>query len=159
MAKPKVKPESNISSFHNTGQSLQERLHTLLTRLSDTGEILKKWPEAKTGQEDIHRKSTTKLIASLQKIIHGIQLVEEKANTLGQDAATLLKQMYTWERQRMSAREIKNTLHQFHGGGVTKVEIQHQNDTIQEITTKEEIEQTCIDENKKNSIKQTTHPV
>lgn len=80
MAKPKVKPESNISSFHNTGQSLQERLHTLLTRLSDTGEILKKWPEAKTGQEDIHRKSTTKLIASLQKIIHGIQLVEEKAN-------------------------------------------------------------------------------
>ena len=67
--------------------------------------------------------------------------------------------MYTWERQRMSAREIKNTLHQFHGGGVTKVEIQHPNATIQEITTKEEIEQTCIDENKKNSIKQTTHPV
>ena len=78
MVKPKS--ESNLSSFQNTAQSLQERLHTLLTRLSDTGEILKKWPEAKTGQEDIHRKSTTKLIASLQKIIHGIQLVEEKAN-------------------------------------------------------------------------------
>ena len=80
MANPTGNAESTTSSFKDTDQSLQERLHTLLTRLSDTGELLKKWPEAKTGQEDIHKQSTAKLIASLQKIIHGIQLVEEKAN-------------------------------------------------------------------------------
>jgi len=62
-------------------QSLQERLHTLLTRLSDTSEILQKWPETKKGDDaSIHVRTTGKLIASIQRIIDGIKSLEEKVN-------------------------------------------------------------------------------
>jgi hypothetical protein len=58
--------------------SLQERLHTLLTRLSDTSEILQKWP----GGDDasIHIRTTEKLIESIKRIIDGIKSLEEKVN-------------------------------------------------------------------------------
>lgn len=66
---------------NNQGPSLQERLHTLLTRLSDTSEILKKWPETKTGDDgSIHVRTTEKLISSIQRIVEGIKSVEEKVN-------------------------------------------------------------------------------
>lgn len=69
--------------FIDNKQSLQERLHTLLTRLSDSGEILKKWPETKTGDDSsIHTRTTTKLISSIERIIDGIKLVEEKVNVV-----------------------------------------------------------------------------
>uniref|UniRef100_A0A7S3QJR3 Mediator of RNA polymerase II transcription subunit 10 n=1 Tax=Chaetoceros debilis TaxID=122233 RepID=A0A7S3QJR3_9STRA len=69
-------------TFKDTGQSLQERLHTLLTRLSDAGKILSTWPETQTGDDSIsiHTKTTTKLIQAIQRTVDGIKLVEEKVN-------------------------------------------------------------------------------
>lgn len=68
------------TSFQDSKQSLQERLHTLLTRLSDTSEILKKWPDTKGSDTTIHIKTTDKLINSIERIVDGIKLVEEKVN-------------------------------------------------------------------------------
>lgn len=56
---------------------LQDRLHHLLTRLSDAVEHIKNWPEAKAGDESkVHLDSTTKLITYLRNIISSIQRVE-----------------------------------------------------------------------------------
>jgi len=86
MVYPESAPSSSkqkSAAFHDNKQSLQERLHTLLTRLSDTGEILKKWPETKTGEDSsIHTRTTGKLISSIQRTIDGIKLVEEKVNSV-----------------------------------------------------------------------------
>jgi len=78
----------NISStkpkkpYKDTTQSLQERLHTLITRLSDSIQILQNWPESKTGDDStaIHVETTAKLIASIHKTIDGIRTVEERTN-------------------------------------------------------------------------------
>lgn len=66
--------------------SLQEHLHTLLTRLSDTSEILQKWP----GGDDpsIHIRTTDKLIESIKRIIDGIKSLEEKVNHVSTDSST-----------------------------------------------------------------------
>ena len=76
-------------------------------------------------------------------------LATSRAEKHGHDAANILRQMFTWEKQRHSARAIKNTLEQFHSGGVTKVAVKQPDDTTHEYTTKEAIEQACIDENQK----------
>jgi hypothetical protein len=61
--------------------SLQDRLHTLLTRLSNTSKLLTKaeWPSADDPQ--IHSEKTLLLVASIGKIVEAIQLVEEKVNS------------------------------------------------------------------------------
>jgi hypothetical protein len=95
MAKPEKSTSSTeidngtTNAYVDTQQSLQERLHTLLTRLSDTGEILKKWPETKTGDDSsIHIRTTDKLINSIQRIIDGIKQVEEKVNSVPAEGAS-----------------------------------------------------------------------
>ena len=56
---------------------LQDRLHHLLSRLSDAVEHIKNWPEAKAGDESkVHLDSTTKLITYLRNIISSVQRVE-----------------------------------------------------------------------------------
>jgi hypothetical protein len=76
---PPTTTTTEKSSFTKTNRSLQELLHTLLTRLSDANEIIKTWPE--DGDDNsIHVETTTKLIASMHKIVHAIQLVEERVN-------------------------------------------------------------------------------
>jgi hypothetical protein len=67
--------QSITAQHHQT--SLQERLHTLLTRLTKTTEILRTWPS-----EDQHTQTTTQLIQSLHKVIDAIKQVEEKVNGL-----------------------------------------------------------------------------
>ena len=83
------KPETNnIKPFKKSNQSLQQLLHTLLTRLCDSSAIIKSWPE---GGDDnsVHAETTTKLIASIHKIVDAIRLVEEKVNpNLGDDTPT-----------------------------------------------------------------------
>lgn len=76
-------------------------------------------------------------------------LANARAEKQGNNAATTLRQMYTWEKQRHSARAIKNTLAQFHGGGVTKIAVTLPDGSIEEHTTKEDIEKACIEENLK----------
>ena len=75
-----------------------------------------------------------------------------------QESATILRQMYTWEKQRHASRSVKNALLQFSGGGVTKVEVDNDDGTTTEITTKNGIEEGCIKENNKNFFKQKTSP-
>lgn len=61
--------------------SLQDRLHTLLTRLSNTSKLLTKteWPSADDPQ--VHSEKTLLLVSSIEKIVEAIQLVEEKVNS------------------------------------------------------------------------------
>ena len=61
---------------------LQDRLHHLLSRMSDAVEHIKNWPEAKAGDESkVHMDSTTKLITYLRNIISSIQRVENVVQT------------------------------------------------------------------------------
>lgn len=53
---------------------LQERLHKLLSRLAETIDKIKKWPEATNAS--IHVESTTQLITSIRNVIKCIQRVE-----------------------------------------------------------------------------------
>lgn len=101
MVKPDAAPSSSdtaTSTFRDTNQSLQERLHTLLTRLSDTSKILETWPETKTDEMDEsssiqqHAKTTTQLMQSINRVVDGVKLVEEIVNgeseIKGEDGST-----------------------------------------------------------------------
>lgn len=61
--------------------SLQDRLHTLLTRLSNTSKHLTKteWPSADDAR--VHSEKTLLLITSIEKIIEAIKMVEVKVNS------------------------------------------------------------------------------
>ena len=59
----------------------------------------------------------------------------------------ILKQMNLQEKQRVSARRIKAVLGKLNGGSITKVDVEQDNGTIEEITTKEGIESACMEEN------------
>lgn len=61
--------------------ALQERLHELLSRLSDTTNWVRQWPD---GQDDpsIHVESTSKLITLIRSVLTAIQAVE---NTVVRD--------------------------------------------------------------------------
>jgi hypothetical protein len=65
----------------------------------------------------------------------------------GQEVATVIKQLALRERQRESARRIKFSLGKIKGGGVTKVEVELDNGSLREVTTKLGIEQECMTEN------------
>lgn len=98
------KPETKGKAFQKSNQSLQELLHTLLTRLSHSSEIIKSWPE---GGDDpsIHTQTTTKLIASIQKIVAAIKLVEERVNpNLGVDQGEK-----TSEQENALANQLRQT--------------------------------------------------
>jgi len=55
---------------------LQERLHILLTRLSNTTELIKKWPESDGDDASVHVETTTKLIICIEDVIKALQKVE-----------------------------------------------------------------------------------
>mmetsp|Transcript_16846 Transcript_16846/g.25295 ORF Transcript_16846/g.25295 Transcript_16846/m.25295 type:complete len:235 (+) Transcript_16846:82-786(+) len=108
MAKPdkassssqKRKESTDSNTYQDKHQSLQERLHTLLSRLSDCGECLKTWPETKTGDDaSIHIRQTDKLIASVQRIIQGIKQVEEKVNSVPAEGTPSDEDIYLKLRQ------------------------------------------------------------
>lgn len=85
---------SNTSSTHpqftqykSNNQSLQDLLHTLITRLSESSEIIKSWPEQDGPYDNsIHTETTSKLITSIHKVVDAIRLVEERVNpNIGED--------------------------------------------------------------------------
>lgn len=71
-------PSSNMTDGSRT---LQDRLHDLISRLSSTIEMVKKWPEAGGDDASIHVEETTKLIASIRQVIASLQKVEEVIKT------------------------------------------------------------------------------
>jgi hypothetical protein len=56
-------------------KNLQDKLHDLLTRLSQTMELVKSWPEDK-GSPSVHVENATKLIAAIRHIVTALQKVE-----------------------------------------------------------------------------------
>jgi hypothetical protein len=86
--------------------------------------------------------------------------LEKKARELGKEKKvkqqTIMKQLIIREKQREASRRIKATLNKVRKGGITTVNIlTPQGDTI-ELTTKQDIEQACMDENKAKFL-QTQH--
>lgn len=79
--------------------------------------------------------------------------LEGKASAIAteqnQDTLIILRQLIRREKQREAARRIKYTLGQIRGGGITRVEVESQDGTIREVTTKVGIERECMIENKK----------
>ena len=78
--------------------------------------------------------------------------LEEKAQAIADegtsDSANIYQQLLMREKQQEAARRIKFTLNKIDGKGITKVEIQWGPDEpIEELTTKEDIEQACMAEN------------
>jgi hypothetical protein len=67
---------SSISRPGGDARALQERLHELISRVSDSMEIIKSWPESSGDDASIHVKTTTKLINSIRDIIQAINRVE-----------------------------------------------------------------------------------
>lgn len=56
-------------------KALQERLHELLSRLADTTDLVKGWPES-GDDASTHVETTSSLIASIYDIVKAIQKVE-----------------------------------------------------------------------------------
>ena len=74
-------------------------------------------------------------------------LADAMAEEKNTEMEKILKQLATHERQRTSARRIKAILGKLHGGSITKVDIEKEDGSIEEITTKEGIEEACMQEN------------
>ena len=72
-----AQPDATAAA-RDSARSLQEGLHNLLTRLSETTNILKNWKEADADDSSIHVETTTRLIGSLQQVILAVKSVEEK---------------------------------------------------------------------------------
>lgn len=75
-----VNPKSNTTSAKSTApiitpsaKTLQERLHELLSRLANTIEHVKNWPD---GDETVINTERTKLISLIHDIIKSLQRVE-----------------------------------------------------------------------------------
>ena len=77
--------------------------------------------------------------------------IQGKASAMAEENNTavekILKQLLDHEMQRTSARRIKAAQGKLSGGSVTKIDIEHENGQVEEITTKEGIERACMDEN------------
>jgi hypothetical protein len=57
-------------------KALQERLHELISRISDTTDVVKGWPESSGDDASTHVRATSKLIQSIREIILAIERVE-----------------------------------------------------------------------------------
>lgn len=73
--------------YGGTGNlTLQDRLHILLSKLTETSNILEKWPDGKTQQQtstsstkNIHTETTTKLVDMLLQVVQALKNVEDKS--------------------------------------------------------------------------------
>lgn len=57
-------------------KALQERLHELISRVSDTTDVVKGWPESTGDNAQIHVKTTSKLINSMREMLKAVERVE-----------------------------------------------------------------------------------
>jgi hypothetical protein len=71
-----VSPNKNTPVISDGARTLQERLHKLLSRLAETIEQVKKWPEAKGDDASIHVERTTQLIANIRAVLKSLSRVE-----------------------------------------------------------------------------------
>lgn len=64
------------STVPESRRLLQENLHILLSRLAETMQHIKTWPEAKGDDASIHVKSASQLLTNLQNVITALERVE-----------------------------------------------------------------------------------
>lgn len=77
--------KSNTPSIH-AKKILQSRLHSLLSCLSESVKIIKKWPSSEGDNGQIHYDTTTTLMQSLHKLIHSLKRVEETLFSTSEDS-------------------------------------------------------------------------
>ncbi|GAX16948.1 hypothetical protein FisN_5Hh326 [Fistulifera solaris] len=70
-----VNPNSNGSIAENARQ-FQDQLHRLLSKLTDTTDFIKNWPEAKGGDGSMHVERTSQLITKIHTTVQMLQRVE-----------------------------------------------------------------------------------
>jgi hypothetical protein len=91
-----------------------------------------------------------------------ITFLQAKAKAISQETNTsttnVMKQIIRQEKQREAARRVKATLHKIRKGGITTVEVLKDSGKIEEITTKQGIEQVCMTENKKKFLQTNQTP-
>lgn len=79
-----VNPKDSNGPIAENARHLQEQLHKLLSKLTDTTDFIKNWPEAKGGDGSMHVERTSQLITKIHTTISMLQKVE---GCLQQDAA------------------------------------------------------------------------
>ncbi|GAX25244.1 hypothetical protein FisN_5Lh326 [Fistulifera solaris] len=70
-----VNPNSNGPIAENARQ-FQDQLHRLLSKLTDTTDFIKNWPEAKGGDGSMHVERTSQLITKIHTTVKMLQRVE-----------------------------------------------------------------------------------
>lgn len=73
---------ASSSAPQGDAKALQERLHDLLTQLSDATITMKNWQESSEGDDTrVHIEATTSLMSNIQGILHAIARVENVVKT------------------------------------------------------------------------------
>ncbi len=92
-----------------------------------------------------------------------LTFLETKAKAISQESNTsatnVLKQIIRREKQREAARRVKATLNKIRKGSITTVEVLKDTGEIEEITSKQGIEQVCMTEKRRNFFKPVKHLV
>lgn len=78
-----VNPKDFSSSIADNARQFQDQLHKLLSKLTDTTDFIKNWPEAKGGDGSMHIERTSQLITKIHTTVSMLQKVE---GLLQQDA-------------------------------------------------------------------------
>lgn len=67
---------TSTNPIADNARHLQEQLHKLLSKLTDTTDFIKNWPEAKGGDGSMHVERTSQLISKIHVTIGMLQKVE-----------------------------------------------------------------------------------
>ena len=81
-----------------------------------------------------------------------------KAKEDGGDQETIYTNLLHCENQRRSARRLQSILGKTFGSGLTRVSIQDENGSLQEVTDKQGIESACIESNRVKSMQTEDTP-
>lgn len=71
-----VNPKDSNGSIAENARQLQDQLHRLLSKLTDTTDFIKNWPEAKGGDGSMHVERTSQLITKIHSTVSLLQKVE-----------------------------------------------------------------------------------
>ena len=71
-----VNPKDPNNSIAENARQFQDQLHKLLSKLTDTTDFIKNWPEAKGGDGSMHIERTSQLITKIHATVSMLQKVE-----------------------------------------------------------------------------------
>ena len=114
---------------------------------------------AKRLEESYKRYYNLKTIAWELRESWLMELAAIKAKQYGGDQYKHYSNLIAQERQRIASRRMKGAMGKLHGNGITTAQVTQNDGTIREYTTKEDIEQACLDENKKKFSQTNSTPL